>query len=185
MVGTLGNPLGKEGVQDSGEQAKFLDSKVVGAKEDKKKKMQIILLILLIPLFIYLIYANLIKPASKPSKRSAKSATQQAKTKSQRSKTAASSQTVSRVYTTKDSLQESAEKEDWGRNPFSFAPVQEDEKGPLQLRGIVYDGDDSYAVINQKIVKKGDQIADKKIKEIRSDEVILQSEDGKLTTLRA
>ncbi len=158
---------------------KFLDSKVVSpGKTEKKKKKQIILLAILIPIFIYVFYANIIKPASKP-----KAGTVQSHQAATTSVTAAQKKSLP-MTASKESLEKEAKSEGWGRNPFSFNPVETDEEGPLQLKGIVFSADDSYAVINQKILKEGDRIADKTIIEIRKDKVIIESDDGTITTLR-
>lgn len=65
----------------------------------------------------------------------------------------------------------------------SGAPVP--ELSLLVLQGILSDsGGSAYAVINEKIVKKGDRMADKVVTTIRSDSVTLLSDSGEEETLR-
>ena len=63
------------------------------------------------------------------------------------------------------------------------APVQ--KTTALVLQGILSDaGGSIYAVINEKIVKKGERMADKVITTIQSDSVTLRSDSGEEMTLR-
>ena len=72
----------------------------------------------------------------------------------------------------------------WGRDPFQLEPSRlkgfqpEGPKGPpldqvLKVTGIVWNGRRAYAVINDFLVKKGDEIAGAKVTEIKWDHVIL------------
>ena len=50
---------------------------------------------------------------------------------------------------------------------------------PLKLEGVIFDQyGKAFAIISKKIVKDGDQIADNKVKEIRSDSVVLLTSQG-------
>ena len=63
------------------------------------------------------------------------------------------------------------------------APVEGPEKFVLQ--GVLSDSSGStYAVINEKIVKKGERMADKVVTTIQSDSVTLRSDSGEEETLR-
>jgi len=77
----------------------------------------------------------------------------------------------------------------WGRDPFSLPPSRlkgfrpEGQEGPplppgLKVTGIVRNGRHMYAVVNDFLVKKGDEILGAKVVEIRGDAVILQK-DGR------
>jgi len=64
--------------------------------------------------------------------------------------------------------------------PEAFVPV----RGPV-LQGVLMDGrGEAMAVINEKIVKKGERVADNLVKEILSDSVLLQKDSGEEQTLR-
>ena len=76
-------------------------------------------------------------------------------------------------------------------SPFSMAaPVtaMPDASAPVQepvLQGILMDAQgEAMAVMNEKIVKKGERLADNLIKEIRGDSVVLQKDSGEEWTLR-
>ena len=64
----------------------------------------------------------------------------------------------------------------WGRNPFtvtSAAGHAVNSPGGLRLGGIVYDPHDIFALINDEVAHVGDQVAGKKVVEIKPDRVIL------------
>lgn len=63
----------------------------------------------------------------------------------------------------------------WGRNP--FAPGGAKDISGMILKGIIWDEKAPVAIINEKIVRKGDEIEGKKVIEIEKDKVILY--DGK------
>ena len=63
----------------------------------------------------------------------------------------------------------------WGRNP--FIPAGQRESFGLSLKGIIWDEEEPFAIINEKIVRKGDEIEGKKVIEIERDKVIMN--DGK------
>ncbi len=75
----------------------------------------------------------------------------------------------------------------WGRDPFQLEPSRvkgfqpEGPKGPpldqvLKVTGIVWNGRSAYAMINDFLVKEGDEIVGAKIIEIKPDRVILFKE---------
>lgn len=77
----------------------------------------------------------------------------------------------------------------WGRDPFALPPARlkgfqpETPKGPpldqaLKVTGVVRNGRQVYAVVNDFLVKPGDEILGAKVVEIREDAVILQK-DGR------
>lgn len=68
---------------------------------------------------------------------------------------------------------------EWGRDPFMFgtAKVYSDENGVLVLNGIAWDENAPSAIINNKIVKVGDEVAGNKITGIKKDRVIV-TKDG-------
>lgn len=62
----------------------------------------------------------------------------------------------------------------WGRNPFTPGDLA-DNSGRLIIKGIVWGDDkaDTFAIINDKIVKIGDEIGGKRVVEIKKDKVII------------
>ena len=75
-------------------------------------------------------------------------------------------------------------------SPFTRVPGEQGVSlvqgpAPLVLQGILSDSSGSaYAVINEKIVKKGERMADKVITTIQSDSVTLRGDSGEEETLR-
>ena len=67
----------------------------------------------------------------------------------------------------------------WGRDPFMFgtAKIYSDEDGALALNGIAWDEKAPSAIINNKVVKVGDEVAGNKVADIRKDKVIV-TKDG-------
>ena len=64
----------------------------------------------------------------------------------------------------------------WARNPFTVtaaAGPAVNSPGGLRLGGIVYDPHDIFALINDEVAHVGDQVAGKKVVEIKPDRVIL------------
>ena len=64
---------------------------------------------------------------------------------------------------------------DWGRNPFTFSQGEEKNGGTsnLTLRAIMWIAKKPSASINNSIVDVGDKIADKTVKKIEENRVIL------------
>jgi hypothetical protein len=78
--------------------------------------------------------------------------------------------------------QQASEKLDamsWGRDPFVFgtAKIYSDEDNTLSLNGIAWDEKAPSAIVNNKVVKVGDQIAGNRIADIKKDKVIV-TKDG-------
>jgi len=64
---------------------------------------------------------------------------------------------------------------DWPRNPFTF-PQREEEVGSvshLKLFAIIWNDKEAQASINESIVREGDKITDKTVKQIEQNRVIL------------
>jgi hypothetical protein len=62
----------------------------------------------------------------------------------------------------------------WGRNPFYFTPREDtNDISNLKLSCIMWYVEDVQALINQSLVRPGDKIADKTVKKIEMDRVIL------------
>ncbi|MFZ5802672.1 MAG: hypothetical protein ACOY3K_06155 [Candidatus Omnitrophota bacterium] len=79
---------------------------------------------------------------------------------------------------------------EWGADAFLFGEEDEedagaDDTGRLELQGIVFSSENPYAIIDGKIVKKGDAIADNKIVEISQDAVVLEDGQGERQTLKS
>lgn len=64
---------------------------------------------------------------------------------------------------------------DWGRNPFVWSQREESTGGGsnVRLRAIMLCGEEVRAALNESIVRVGDRIADKTVKRIERDRVIL------------
>jgi len=168
-TGSLGSP-------------KFVNQKTGGGNpEDKKKKQQLILLAVLIPILLYLVISTFMK-GSKPAPQKPQPVERQ-----QTYRSMASVPVYQQAVGT-DEEEEAAKKERWGSNPFSAnrSDSEEVQKEILMLQGIVFDGQGSaYAVINEKIVKEGDEIDDNKIIEITQNQVMLLTQEGAKTILRS
>ncbi len=169
-------------VDSIGEAPKILQSKEINASSaDKKKKIELILLAVLIPVFLFLVYSTFFsgpkKPAAPPQ--ASESAATVTRANGSQATSAAPAAVRSRPV---------AEEESWGHSPFSLRR-QDDEnvsKGPMQLNGIVFDEKGvAYAIVNQKIVKVGDRIADNTVRSITDGEVIFQSDEGVKITLKS
>jgi len=64
---------------------------------------------------------------------------------------------------------------DWGRNPFTF-PQREKEVGSISnlvLCSIIWSDEEALAFINESVVRVGDKITDKTVKQIKLNCVIL------------
>lgn len=61
----------------------------------------------------------------------------------------------------------------WGRNPFVVTRGLVSGVTGLQLGGIIYDAKECYALINDRIVRVGDEVNGNKVIEIKQDRVIL------------
>lgn len=61
----------------------------------------------------------------------------------------------------------------WGRNPFILGRLGAAVASELSLDGIVWDEESPYAIINDEIVKVGDEIAGNKVIDIKVDSVTL------------
>lgn len=66
---------------------------------------------------------------------------------------------------------------DWGKNPF-LKPVHDVAVDELLLTGIVYREDDRAALINGRMIRKGDKIGTNEVVEIEPERVILRNENG-------
>jgi len=169
-------------------ETKFVQSKVVSknvsAQAAAKQKKQLIFLGFLVPLFLFLIYSNIIAP-SKARKRPAPNpaATQ---SQSVESGSIALNPSAPVSAPSGEGITRTRSDSEWGRSPFSLKSEQLDAETTLafRLQGIVYDGTDSYAVIDRIIVRVNDQIADKSVKKITKKDVTLQSPEGEILVLR-
>ena len=166
-----------------GDEARILHSRIIepkkGQGKDAKQKMEIIALIVLSCLFIYLIITTFfLKPSkNKPASRQTgvPAAVSGRESKNPGGIVPFSSPGDLKVKTEED--------EGWGRSPFSL--LSEDKKGGgLILQGIVESGKEAYALIGQKIVKVGDRIDDKKVKEISNGKVVIEKANGEEIVLK-
>jgi hypothetical protein len=80
-------------------------------------------------------------------------------------------------------LKSRAEKEKWGRDPFGLGATKKADATVLSLTAILYHDGQGSAIINNQILKVGDEIAGKRVVQILPDRVQLQGTDG-LTDLK-
>lgn len=70
----------------------------------------------------------------------------------------------------------------WGRDPFDLPSAQGGEEsgteGGLKLSAIIYRKNRGVAIINDRILRKGDRIGGKEIARILADRVILRDGSG-------
>ena len=66
----------------------------------------------------------------------------------------------------------------WGRNPFMPWGLQGGASSAVTLNGIAWDPKNPKAVINDRIVGVGDEIAGCRVKEIKPASVVLSGEEG-------
>ncbi len=160
--------------------AKILQSKKMGEGERNKQKIQIGAVIFLALIFVYLLVSTVMGGKNKrPKVRPASGAVP------------AAAAPAEELFPAETDAKESqaAEPDDWGASPFSMQsseePVKIQAKTDLSLKGIVFStAEESYAIINEKIVKKGERVADNTVKEIFEERVVLQNDAGELITLK-
>ncbi|MBP9864783.1 MAG: hypothetical protein KBC91_00120 [Candidatus Omnitrophica bacterium] len=160
---------------------RFLESKPLRAKQATPvQKKQIIILSVLILFLVYLVFQTFAGDKKKklvPPITKADAPTE-----------AVGEQTT--VLTAENDIFQARSLEEEGRaSPFTRVPSEAGApvQGPasLVLQGVLMDSSGSaYAVINEKIVKKGERMADKVITTIQSDSVTLRSDSGEEVTLR-
>lgn len=70
----------------------------------------------------------------------------------------------------------------WGRDPFIDSSITSGEEsgmvGGLKLSAIIYRRNSGVAIINNRILRKGDRIDGKEISQILEDRVILRDSSG-------
>jgi len=66
---------------------------------------------------------------------------------------------------------------DWGRDPFTVGTSAVELSGDLVLSGIIWDAKKPYCIINEKVVKVGDEISGYKVVEIKKDSVSVHAGD--------
>lgn len=74
------------------------------------------------------------------------------------------------------------------RSPFSLKPLLPEglTAKKLVLQGTLVDkGEEGYAIVNNKIVKKGDYLDDKTVESIEKDHIVLREESGESIRLEA
>lgn len=62
---------------------------------------------------------------------------------------------------------------EWGRDPFVITQTPASHSSALALGGIVYDEKDSYVLINDQVLHRGDQVNGNRVVDIKRDRVIL------------
>ncbi len=162
------------------DEIKILRSKSVDPtqKEAQKKKIELIALAILVPILLYVTFTTFVKKPKQPG-----NSPQNSLASAARSAPAASG-----IVTPAPAASAASGKindNSWGSNPFSPRHSDQGESSAIQLQGIVVKGRGAaYALISNKIVKLGDRIADNTVREIRNDQVILQSDAGEEVVLR-
>ena len=70
----------------------------------------------------------------------------------------------------------------WGRDPFVASPISSGDEsgmiGGLKLSAIIYRKNSGIAIINNRILRKGDRINGKEISQILEDRVVLRDSSG-------
>ena len=183
MVGDSMNDLGGAGQGEP----RFVQSKGGKPKvKDTKTKVEMIALGLLSLLFIYLIVTTFFKPTPRtPLSDQQAMAPVNLPIHEGRSRFIATNIAQEEPSAAERVDEGKLDNSEWGRSPFSLRPESpEEEDALLTLKGIIRDRDSAYAVINQRIVKEGDRIADNTVKEIKETSVILESDEGIQTILK-
>jgi hypothetical protein len=75
-------------------------------------------------------------------------------------------------------LKSRAEKERWGRDPFGLGGTKKADKTALTLTAILYNDGNGSVIINNQILKVGDEIAGQRVVQILPDRVQLRGADG-------
>lgn len=75
-------------------------------------------------------------------------------------------------------LKSRAEKERFGRNPFAFLSAKKKEAVTLTVSAILYQDGRGSAIINNQILKEGDEIAGRRLVKVLPDRVQLEGADG-------
>ncbi|MBI2870133.1 MAG: hypothetical protein HYY14_00305 [Candidatus Omnitrophica bacterium] len=65
-------------------------------------------------------------------------------------------------------------------NTFDTMPIPDDPRA-LTLSGILWDEHDPYAILNDRIVHRGDPIGSAVVREIRESEIVLETRDEIVT----
>ncbi len=157
----------KESKKNENEDVKILHSKLIQTSSPSKQKMQYILAIVLGCVLLYLIGTKLFHPKPGPS-----AAPQPV---------ADSSAVMPEPMpeeSPKEPVDQKSEDGEWGQSPFSLHDSKDGKKKELQLQGIVIDGKEAFAILNQNIVKVGDSLDDKKVKTITKGKVVLETKNG-------
>lgn len=66
---------------------------------------------------------------------------------------------------------------EWGRDPFTMGATPVELSGELILSGIIWDVQKPYCIINEKVVKAGDEISGYKVVDIEKDSVSVRSDN--------
>lgn len=61
----------------------------------------------------------------------------------------------------------------WGRNPFIITKTPVSDSSRLSIGGIVYDEKDICALVNDQVVRAGDEVNGNRVVDIKPDRVIL------------
>jgi hypothetical protein len=124
---------------------------------DKDKQLKIILGVVVL-VFIVMVLAAILKPRHKepaaPAKAAAQTAVPRAEASRQRKVSSFS---------------------DWGRDPFTMGPRAVELSGDLVLSGIIWDAKKPYCIINERVVKVGDEISGYKVVDIKKDSVSVRA----------
>ena len=126
---------------------------------DKNKQAKIILGIVVL-VFIVMVLAAILKPRHKQAAAPAKAAVQT---------------TVQRAEVSRQRKVSSFR--DWGRDPFTMGTSAAELSGDLVLSGIVWDAKKPYCIINEKVIKVGDEISGYKVMDIKKDSVSVRAGD--------
>ncbi|MCB9799398.1 MAG: hypothetical protein H6757_01390 [Candidatus Omnitrophica bacterium] len=170
--------------ENSDEGPKILASKPLqaSAEIEKKKRTQMIVLAVLLLFLFYMLWTTFFsKPAKHHPVQQQTESVQTGDLPAVNDLGTLLDESVFQQKTSSES-ETSADEDYWSKSPFSIAAEEQEEavvKQHFHLQGTVLgSGGDEYAVLNEKIVKRGDRIADNTVKEIRHNSVILETDGG-------
>ncbi len=127
---------------------------------DKDKQLKMILGAVIL-IFVVMVLVAIFKPHRKKAPAPAKAAAQ--------------AEAVQRVEEVKERKVSSFK--DWGRDPFTVGTNAVELSGDLVLSGIIWDDKKPYCIINEKVVKAGDEISGYKVVEIKKESVSVRAGD--------
>lgn len=130
---------------------------------DKKNRVELIITVSLIPVLFFILYSSF----------------SGAKNRQATLKPPAQTQALMPIVSARQDAVEKLKDLNWGRDPFMFGTAKDYSEGEagLVLNGIAWDEKTPSAIINNKVVKAGDEVAGNKVADIQKERVIV-TKDG-------